>query len=503
MNLEDVKNVGEVVYPFIEPFYKTLITPQIEKLKKLVKKHSTSDQLIDNFFESKFLSYLERKAEEFNNVNVLAFQNEQILLKQIYYPLNIVSTSDNTQFRIELDTYDIIKKFRRLLINDGAGMGKSTIMKWIALNILETKSSIPVLINLRDLNSEHLILDEIFQQLEGLDDEISRDLFTAFLKLGNFTILMDGFDEIADNNAEIIVKDIKKLIALVPKNNFVLTSRPESSLSSFGEFQSFSIKELEIKEAYELIRKYDSLNQQKSIQEDLIQDIKLNLGQVKEFLINPFLTSILYRTYRFNKDIPTKKCGFYEEVISALYKTHDLSKNKFKREFQTTLDIQDIKQVLREVAKNTHKSGTIYNEQTFLQIIETSKKACPNLTFNNSAFLSDIVNQVPLFVKEGFKIRWAHKSLQDYFLAEYIYSNVNKEKIMQGLYDNKKGNYFNIIDFLIEMEPVFFQKTILLSYIKDFLSHCNSTYKKSEKVKIESIRLRQAYTFHNIFYIGF
>ena len=73
---------------------------------------------------------------------------------------------------------------------------------------------------------------------------------------------------------------------------------------------------------------------------------------------------------------------------------------------------------------------------------------------------------------------------------------------MQGLYDNKKGNYFNIIDFLIEMEPVFFQKTILLSYIKDFLSHCNSTYKKSEKVKIESIRLRQAYTFHNIFYIG-
>jgi hypothetical protein len=72
--------------------------------------------------------------------------------------------------------------------------------------------------------------------------------------------------------------------------------------------------------------------------------------KVYEFLGNPFLVSLLYKSYSFNEDIPTKKSSFYEEVYSSLYKYHDLSKEGFKGQKKSNLDILDFRIILRAIA---------------------------------------------------------------------------------------------------------------------------------------------------------
>jgi predicted NACHT family NTPase len=136
----------------------------------------------------------------------------------------------------------------------------------------------------------------------------------------------------------------------------------------------FNIVPLTDKEAYSLIQKYDSICSVK-VGDKLIRDIKRNFNQTKELLGNPFLVSLIYSTYTYNQDIPSNKATFYEEIYSALFKRHDLSKDGFTRPKKSRLDIQQFKTILRQLAFDTAKAGTIvYSESEILNFIIKAKE---------------------------------------------------------------------------------------------------------------------------------
>ena len=76
---------------------------------------------------------------------------------------------------------------------------------------------------------------------------------------------------------------------------------------------------------FSLIRKYDN-NGEKSerLIERITKDNQLDI--LKEFLINPMLTSLLYKTFEYKEEISYKKLGFYSQVYEALYNDHDKTK---------------------------------------------------------------------------------------------------------------------------------------------------------------------------------
>lgn len=495
INLSDIKDIATIAKPFIDPIISTIISPKIKLLDKWIKKQKTEGDLVDNFFESKFTEYLNRSYQKFSTLNILVFPNQQINIKSIYLPLSIRSTKDHNKYMIDTFKKEFIEPYQRILISDTAGMGKSTLMKWIGLSLIEQKISIPILIELKKLNSKHSVIDEIYNQLDPIDKSFDKDFVIKFLELGGFTILLDGFDEIQYEHRESVILDLKDFISKASKNWYILTSRPDSSLTSFGDFQMFHISPLEIKESFELIKKYDSISSNK-VGDQLIKNIKEKDPQVHEFLINPFLVSLLYKTYTYNKDIPSKKSTFYDEVYGALYKHHDLSKDGYKRNKKSGLDIQDFRLVLRQLAYDTAKIVKVeYNEQDLVKYIKEAKNKCVGLDFKELSFVEDIEANVPLFVRDGSVLKWAHKSLQDYFAAEYIGTSKDKEKIIELIYKSKKDNYLNILDFLYEVEYKAFRKLIIKDIIKNFIQYCDKSYLEINGIKKSVIRERQAISF--------
>lgn len=495
INLSDIKDIATIAKPFIDPIISTIISPKIKLLEKWIKRQKTEGDLVDNFFESKFTEYLNRSYQKFSTLNILVFPNQQINIKSIYLPLSIRSTKDHNKYKIDTFKKEFIEPYQRILISDTAGMGKSTLMKWIGLSLIEQKISIPILIELKKLSSKHSVIDEIYNQLDPIDKSFDKDFVIKFLELGGFTILLDGFDEIQYEHRESVILDLKDFISKASKNWYILTSRPDSSLTSFGDFQMFHITPLEIKESFELIKKYDSINSNK-VSEQLIKNIKEKDPQVHEFLINPFLVSLLYKTYTYNKDIPSKKSTFYDEVYGALYKHHDLSKDGFKRNKKSGLDIQDFRLVLRQLAYDTAKIVKVeYNEQDLVKYIKEAKNKCVGLDFKELSFVEDVEANVPLFVRDGSILKWAHKSLQDYFAAEYIGTSKDKEKIIELIYKSKKDNYLNILDFLYEVEYKAFRKLIIKDIIKNFIQYCDKSYLDINGIKKSVIRERQAISF--------
>lgn len=493
INLSDLKDIATIAKPFIDPLVSTIIKSHVEKLADWLKNKKTNSQVLDHYIENKFEEYLIRTYQKLISINVLVFPNQQINIEDIYYPLTINSTRDRTSKKLDNIDIDFIKSYQRLLISDAAGMGKSTLTKWIGLSLIKNGESIPILVELKRLKSNHKVIDEIFHQIDPIEKKFDRELILKLLELGNFTILFDGFDEIEYSERESVIADLKDFISKAYSNNYLITSRPDSTLSSFGDFQMFHIRPLLQKESFDLIKKYDKISNY-NIAKKLIGEIQNKPSQIKEFLINPFLVSLLYQTYSYNKDIPSKKSTFYDEVYTSLYKHHDLSKDGFERNKKSGLDIYDFRIILRQLAFNTAKAIKVeypYIELIkFLKIVNTE---CIGIDFKEVSYIDDLESNVPIFTKEGNLYKWAHKSLQDYFASEFISSSPDKEKIIQLIFKSNKDNYLNILDFLYELEYELFRKIVILDLVTSFIEYCDSSFSKYEnRVKKSLIRERQA-----------
>ena len=265
-----IKEILTLTSPLIKALVDTTIKPKIENLKK---RFTLDYQKYHVPNEESFSEYLHRTYKRVSIVNTLVFNNSQRVLKDVYIPLTLVneSTKQGAKCKIVGFPTNLIERYGKVLVTDNAGMGKSTLVKKMFLDSIDEKVCIPILVELRRLSKNRRILDEIKEQIDSLSKAFPNDLLLELLSDGGFLIFLDGFDEIPLSDREIVTSDIQDFISKSNKNKFVLTSRPESALKGFGDFQEFRIEPIKKDEAFELLRRYDKQGQVSSL---LIKKLK-------------------------------------------------------------------------------------------------------------------------------------------------------------------------------------------------------------------------------------
>lgn len=481
------------------PLVKDLILPKVESI---IKKYSIKNVSVPDV-QQHFETYLSQRYEKYSIIDTLVFPNKQTLFKALYEPLTITTATQRKKtVEIKIDSYpdSFLPTFVRAIIEDTAGMGKSTISKKLFLSIIEQAEGIPVFIELRKLNARNSILKEIQNQFSPIGKQITIDFINKLLDEGEMIFLFDGFDEISKADKEFVINDLHRFIEKGNNNNFLITSRSEDSLVSFGDFQKFKVKPLTEKTAFKLISRHDQYSF-KPIAKLLIEQLKENKEEsLKQFLTNPFLVSLLYKSFEYKKDIPLKKTQFYRQVFDALFEAHDLSKEGFlKREKYSNLHIDDFERVLRYVGFLTSKENKIqYEKDYIISVIDNVKLYLPDLLFKSSDFLKDLLETVPIFKQDGSEIKWAHKSLQDYFAAKFIWIDSKSDQltILKNIY-NDLGNqrFSNVIDLFYELDPITFDNTILLWLLEEFEEYSSKSYLKFDSIPIGVLENRRALTF--------
>lgn len=94
-------------------------------------------------------------------------------------------------------------------------------------------------------------------------------------------------------------------------------------------------------------------------------------------------------------------------------------------------------------------------------------------------FINDLTYSVPLFIKEGALYRWSHKSLMEYFCAEFICIEVKEDRdsLLLKLYNSNSAVKFkNIIELCSDIDYASFRKSILHKCLIEYVEH-------SEKIK--------------------
>jgi hypothetical protein len=316
----------------------------------------------------------------------------------------------------------------------------------------------------------------------------------------------DGFDEISITERSKVTSDIQTFVSKAKNNKFIITSRPEDALSSFGGFQKFQIMPLKLDEAFELIKKYDPTNKISDLLIKKIEDDDI-IRNIEEYLKTPLLVSLLYTAFEYKQSIPFKKHIFYRQVFDALFESHDLSKgDSFERDKFTKLGSDEFHRVLRIFGflclKNENKIE--FSKDELNSIIQSSIEYCPELQIKPNDLIKDLLITVPLFSKDGIYYKWSHKSLQEYFAAQYIFFDA-KEKQNDTLrhisFHENNFSFLNTIDLYNSIDPSGFEKVVVLKLLKDFIDYCSNSY---QHFSGDSVIERQQLTFgHEVYLINF
>lgn len=503
--------LATVAKPLVEKIVVELVTPKIKQFA-IWCKDKYKESMIPT--AEHFQEYLERSYTKYCIINTLIFHNSQRFLKEIYVAQTLVkencSEEDKETIKIEKIPVSLIRKYKKILITDTAGMGKSTIMKRMFVDIIDSglaEVGIPIYIEMNRLNKERTILAEIQEELSSLSKQFDKDLLLKFIQTGGFIFFLDGYDEISISDRSEVTKDIQTFISKAGTNNyFILTSRPEGNLLSFGDFQSFTIQPLTKDESFELLTKYD-IGKKKELSKKLIE--LLCSGQydtLDEYLANPLLVSLLFTAYDFNRSIPFEKHRFYGVVFEAYFEKHDNTKPLKSRDKLSGLNYDGFDRLLRYIGFDSLvRIGVKFNEDTILNSIRKAKKYCGYLDFSESDFLKDLTSSVPLFCKEGIEYKWVHKSLLEYFAARFIYCDAkeNQDSILSTIYGSDNvSKYINMLDLYYDIDNHGFIKNIELPLLLNYIDFYKENLFESPKIKKKYIEERIGFLYAQEICIG-
>ncbi|MBG8555196.1 NACHT domain-containing protein [Hymenobacter guriensis] len=497
MDLDTAKNLAVMATPLTTLVVNTFLKPKFELLAESLGK---KQRVIGHDILNKFESYLDRAYASQSYVRTVVFQNNKKLLNDLYIPLTISNTTTSESVKIDSYPKKLLPSYEKVLLVDTAGMGKSTISRFLFLKIIEGNHGVPVFIELRRLRTGVTILELIQNDIDSINEAFDKNLLLNLINRGDFIFVFDGFDEIPIKDREFATQHLQDFIAKVPNNKFLITSRQDSALNAFADFQRFIIKPLRQQEAYDLLKKYDFNGE---VSAALITKLEENnRDTLKSFLTNPLLVSLLFKAYDFKPTLPLRADVFYRQVYEALFENHDLSKGgSFIRQKSSGLNIDDFARVLRALAIKTVISGSVqYTSDELIAYVKESKERCAGLSFSESDFIKDLIQNVPLFVQDGLEYRWNHKSFQEYFAALFISVDAkgSADKMLQKLVDNKEQlRFMNLFELYYDIDPDTFQKALTKRLIEDFVNYMsgNSYEIKYPYVDKNDVALRKLICF--------
>ncbi|WP_413669549.1 NACHT domain-containing NTPase [Mucilaginibacter sp. Mucisp86] len=467
------KDIITASAPIIKLFVDTFLSKKLEKVKDELSLEYKKNII---GIEKYLTEYFERTYTKYSVINTLVFSNSEKLLKDLFIPLTIKEVSEKERkkkYKIDGFPIQLAIKYKKVLITDTAGMGKSTLVKRILLDVIDNSIGIPIIIELRRLNKDKTILKELHEQLSSINKLFDEKLLLELLTQGDFIFFLDGFDEIPLSDRDKVAQDLQQFTSKANGNRFFMTSRPESALSGFGEFQQFSIEPLNKNEAYKLLKNYDKNGKISTL---LIKKLKeTEFRNIEEFLVNPLLVSLLFTAFEYKQVIPFKKHLFYRQVYDANFESHDLTKgDSYMHDKYSKLDIDDFHRVLRFIGYSCLQVQKIeFSKDELLNLISKSLDFCSGLKFKESDFLKDVISTVPLFTKDGIYYRWSHKSLQEYFAAQFIYldSKQMQTKILEKISQNRDTDtYYNVLDIYYDIDYKSFRDIIIFPLLKELIS---------------------------------
>lgn len=458
-------------------FIDALLGPKIQKLRLWAEERELKGKLDADILATVMERYLIKLSERVSEITSIAFPQLKLSIFDAYEPLalrELLFNSSQRPTEYNIDKLASSNK-RTYIIIDDAGMGKSTFSKFVVGKLLFKSNRIPILFELRKLNSEVSLIENLAAEFDFPGKVFDRELFYKLLEMGKFYVILDGFDEIQYEKQQNLANQIYDLSVKGGDNNLLLTSRPQDALPELINSTSLRFIPFTMDQASSLLSRYDAISKL-DVGSRLIKEID---SVPEKFIESPLLVSLLYRTFGVNNSIANRISTFYDEIYQALYKGHDLiNKNGYSRDKKSGLDFEDFRKLLRSLCHYMmlNRKTSFQNWSEAVNFIDKAVSISSVRPTSSSMFLDDLLVAVPLMHKDGTEYKFLHKTILEYFSAEYLVFDKSSYALVEKIFSSKlAGSFSKVFDFLHDLNPSLFD--LVITY---FFAHQAPPISKNE-----------------------
>ncbi len=311
----------------------------------------------------------------------------------------------------------------KMMVLGKPGAGKTTFLKYLAMQCIEGNflpDHLPLFVTLKAFAEN--------EERSNLLKYIGSDSVTPILAAGKALILLDGLDEVREEDTKRIIGQIEQLSSQYPSNYFVITCRIAAKEYTFGQFTEVEVADFNDEQidtfAHNWFRAKGDADRAKLFRENLNKN-----RRIKELASSPLLLTLLCLMFEDTTSFPANRSELYKEGLDVLLKKWD-GKRKIERDaVYKNLSLKRKEDLLSQIALTTFenkeyffKQGNLENYITdFIRNLPDAKTDPEALHLDSEAVLKSIESHHGLLVERAKGIySFSHLTFHEYFSAREI-----------------------------------------------------------------------------------
>lgn len=332
-----------------------------------------------------------------------------------------------------------VDQHSKLMVLGKPGAGKTTFLKWIAIQCNNGQSRadrVPVFITLKAFAEAKGQPDLLAYLSKQWTDCEMKDPQTAerLLHQGRVLILLDGLDEVKEVDHDRVLQEIRDFSTRFRTCQFVLTCRIAAREYTFEQFTEVEVADFDDEQIADFVTKWFTAKQDSVKIERLLKKLHDN-SRIRELATNPLLLTLLCWVFQELADFPTNRAELYREGLEVLLKKWDTKRNidrdalHHRSEIYRSLSLQKKEALLSQIAFTTFERGDIFFKQPaaekyiadFIRNLPGISDNPESLELDSEAILKSIEAQHGLLVERARGIySFSHLTFQEYFTAKKI-----------------------------------------------------------------------------------
>jgi len=350
-----------------------------------------------------------------------------------------------------------VETYSKLRVLGKPGMGKTTFLKYLAIQCDRggfAANQVPIFITLRDFAEESRD-DDKFNLLDYLRQGFinsgvaNPSVIEILLKAGRVLLLLDGMDEVMNDDMPFVLKEIRKFSEKYYKNQFVVTCRTAAQkllIQGFTDVEIAPFTQLQItifaqKWFAAFSKLHPEAGEAKSAKFIESLDLPEN-WQFRQMIVTPLFLHLACWIFHSQNKFPTKRTEFYKQGLDLLLGKWDevrgIARDNVYRDFELPQKVK----LFSQIAAVTFETGEYFFEQRtienyigdYLQDLPDATSGPEKIQYESESVLKAIESQHGLLVERARGIfSFSYLAFQEYFTARNIVASHNLQTLDQAL----------------------------------------------------------------------
>ncbi|MBD2770654.1 NACHT domain-containing protein [Iningainema tapete] len=344
---------------------------------------------------------------------------------------------------------EAVERHSKLMVLGKPGAGKTTFLKYLAIQCISENfqaNRIPIFITLKQFaeTQNKLGLQEFILQELG-NNLITDTQISELLTSGRFLILLDGLDEVREEDSSRVINQIKEFSEKYHNNQFVVTCRIAAREYTYEKFTEVEVADFNKSQISEFVNKWFKAKDDLVKAERFIKKLEED-EPIQELATSPLLLTLLCLVFEESGNFPSNRSELYKEGLDVLLKKWDVKRNIERDQVYKKLSLKRKEDLLSQIALNTFEQGNYFFKQKeveryiteYIQNLPEANTDPETLQLDSEAVLKSIEAQHGLFVERARGIySFSHLTFHEYFTARKLVSSANPyavdDKTLQAL----------------------------------------------------------------------